>query len=154
MQNENNKLKICYVQVSRIRWRLIISRSFLIRRCTFGDELRLGDEIEEAREEEVARYFNKEYCEASLTYLVTPSDYDKLTAAYFLPEEYPREDPWPPPFPSSTTFLTAFNYRFNQLNVSDDTLSRDYQLTDFNFNSRISGVSPTSCDIVSAIKAF
>lgn len=64
-----------------------MSRSFLIQKCTFGEE------IEQAREEEVARYFNKEYCEASLTYLVTPSDYDKLTAAYFLSEEYPREDP-------------------------------------------------------------
>lgn len=68
-----------------------MSRSFLIQKCTFGEE------IEQAREE-VARYFNKEYCEASLTYLVTPSDYDKLTAAYFLPEEYPREDPCRPRF--------------------------------------------------------
>lgn len=32
------------------------------------------------------------------SYLVTPSDYDKLTAAYFLPEEYLREDPCRPRF--------------------------------------------------------
>jgi hypothetical protein len=42
-----------------------------------------------ARRERAARYFNKEYCTAPLTYLVTPSDYDKLTAAYFLPRGYP-----------------------------------------------------------------
>lgn len=59
----------------------------------------LGDKIEQTREEAAARYFNKEYYEASLTYLVTPSDYDKLTVAYFLLREYP--DLCRAPFPSS-----------------------------------------------------
>lgn len=58
----------------------------------------LGSPFARRDEKEVtARYFNKEYYEASLTYLVTPSDYDKLTAAYFLPREYP-EDLWRLPF--------------------------------------------------------
>lgn len=68
----------------------VIFRSFLARRYTFGDESCLGGKIEQTREV-AARYFNKEYYEASLTYLVTPSDYDKLTAAYFLPREYPED---------------------------------------------------------------
>lgn len=72
-----------------------MQRPFFTRRCTFGDE------IEQTREE-VARYFNKEYCEASLTYLVTPSDYDKLTAAYFLPGNIQKRIllrfPYPQPF--------------------------------------------------------
>jgi len=69
----------------------VIFRSLFARRYTFGDELCLGDKIEQTREEAAARYFNKEYYEASLTYLVTPSDYDKLTATYFLPREYPED---------------------------------------------------------------
>lgn len=76
---------------------------FFAGRYIFEGELCLGDKIEQTREV-AARYFNKEYYEASLTYLVTPSDYDKLTAAYFLSRKYP-EDLCRPRFLRPRSFL-------------------------------------------------